>query len=306
MRFARLGWSLAFASIAAVSGGGALQAEPLRPLDDVVKELLARNCIRLRAGDPPTVFEGELETLCSHVFGSTPPVSAASGGGAAAPGSASRLIQQLLRGGDLAASGDAPWVQLGGRLSVFVLAGGGWLDRNHTGFEDGYDSNLRQAVIGASYDVLPGLLIGLAFDYAHEDGRYDSGGDFDTDQFGGAAFVRVQPHPRVAFGISAGYARQDRERTRLAVYEEPDEINPLVRRGIVGAKYDADVYSLALSLAGNWSYGPVTLAPLADLALRHTGYDAYSEVRATLGSSCASMRTMRPRSSRASVWEPPL
>src|SRR5687768_6065806 len=122
MRFARLGRSLAFASIAAVSGGGALQAEPLRPLDDVVKELLARNCIRLRAGDPPTVFEGELETLCSHVFGSTPPVSAASGGGAAAPGSASRLIQQLLRGGDLAASGDASWVQLGGRLSVFVLA----------------------------------------------------------------------------------------------------------------------------------------------------------------------------------------
>jgi Autotransporter beta-domain len=120
----------------------------------------------------------------------------------------------------VAASGDGASLELGGRLSLFVLGRGGILDKAHNEFEDGYDAALGGATLGGSYRILPHLVAGLGFDYGHEDGSYDRGGSFETDSYGVVAFGALTAGPLILQG-SGGYAYRDYRRTRrVALIDE--------------------------------------------------------------------------------------
>jgi outer membrane autotransporter protein len=267
-------------------------ADAAQSLDQAVAQQLTNDCDELLGDDEGVTIEqleGKLQDFCEEGHGDTPPIGAASGGGAATSATAPGIIQQQQRerllaaaahGDDtMAASGDVARTVLGDRFSFFVLGNYAAIDKDQNNFEDGYDSDVLGATVGGSYRIRPNVIAGLAFDYFHEDGNYDHGGDFDTDSFGAVAFGAVSSEHLIVQG-SAGYARRHYERTRPidVTVEDGDPIT-----GKAPGDYDGNAYFLEIAATSVWRWREVTLSPFASLGWSRIDYDSYAEKGDTTG-----------------------
>src|SRR5262249_3722132 len=73
----------------------------------------------------------------------------------------------------------------GGRgLGVFFSADSEFTQKDTTRFETGFDRDTVGGTFGVDYILNRFVLLGLAFNYAHEFGNYDIGGGFDTNSYG--------------------------------------------------------------------------------------------------------------------------
>jgi uncharacterized protein with beta-barrel porin domain len=269
-------------------------ANAAQSLDQAVAEQLTNGCdVLLGEGQAEETkakeqLEGKLQEFCKRGTFDTPPIGAASGGGAATPASAPGIIQQQQRerllaaagsgGGAMAASGDVASVDLGDRFSFFVLGNYAAVDKDRNSFEDGYDSDVLGATVGGSYRIRPNVVAGLAFDYFHEDGNYDHGGDFDTDSFGAAAFGAVSSEHLIVQG-STGYARRHYERTRpieITFEERAGAPKPPIT-GQAPGDYDGNAYFVEIAATSVWRWRGVTLSPFASLGWSRVDYDSYAE-----------------------------
>jgi outer membrane autotransporter protein len=272
--------SLLLAVVALTPG----QAGAQQSLDDAVFDQLRVKCTQLLAGRNIDRLVGNLKGICQRP-GSAPPVSGASGGGAAVPASAPAIIQQQRReqilaaaGGDasMAASGDAARLDLGGRFAFFIVGRGVVVDKNANEFEDGYNADTLGGTLGGSYRISPDLVAGLAFDYFHEDGNYDQGGDFETDSYGVIGFAALTPGPLV-LEASAGWAYRDYERTRHAVVLGGIGGQEVVTSGPVQGDYSGNAWFAEAAASVLWRWGPITWTPRAALGWSRVDYDSYAE-----------------------------
>jgi uncharacterized protein with beta-barrel porin domain len=285
---------LAVAIGLASHGTASHDANAAQSLDQAVAQELTDGCsVLLGEGEAEEMkaleqLEGKLQAFCARGPLDTPPIGAASGGGAATPASAPGIIQQQQRerllaaagsgGGARAASGDVASTVLGDRFSFFVFGNYAAVDKDRNSFEDGYDSDVLGATVGGSYRVRPNVVAGLGFDYFHEDGNYDHGGDFDTDSFGAVAFGAVSSEHLIVQG-SAGYARRHYERTRpiQITFEERDGVTEPPITGEAPGDYDGNAYFLEIAATSVWRWREVTFSPFASLGWSRVDYDSYAE-----------------------------
>jgi outer membrane autotransporter protein len=266
-------------------------ARAKQSLDQAVAEQVTDGCAELLGENTVDELKGQLQALCVELGFDldSPPVGAASGGGAATPASAPGIIQQQLRErllaaaeqsrGAVAASGDSAGGGAFDHFSVFALGSYAAVDKNRNSFEDGYDSDILGATVGGSYRIRPDVVAGLAFDYFHEDGNFDTGGDFDTRSFGLVAFGSVSSDHLVIQG-SIGYARRAYERTRRidVTFEEGRSQDAVLNViGDASGNYDGNAYFMEAAATSIWQWRNVTLSPSASLGWSRIDFDSYKE-----------------------------
>jgi outer membrane autotransporter protein len=82
-----------------------------------------------------------------------------------------------------------------------------------TKFELGYNTDTGRASLGFDYAFNDHrFVLGGAFTYDKINGRFDSGGRFDTDSYGPVVYATIVPVPMSFVDITAGYARKNLER----------------------------------------------------------------------------------------------
>lgn len=281
----------------------ALTAAPMLPrqaasgqtLDEAVNQQLktesSKLCFKLKQGrDADDFLTGKLLDFCGGTGRSPAPQSAASGNGQATVATAPGVVQRRLRAGDQSdeeiviaspaegASADDAVVDLGEGLSLFASFAYGSLDKDRTKFEDGYDSDVMRFTAGADYLVRPGVVVGLAFDFARQDGDYDGSGDFDTNSYGILGFAAATPTDRTYVEAIGGYLYNSYDRKRRAVYfEGTDALNPTDLQGNVSADYGSDLFHLSIAGAYRQPIGGINVIPSVEVNFSRISYDSYSE-----------------------------
>ena len=259
-------------------------------------------CVRLVGGDPnardgtgvPFGLGPELAAICTTI---SPPGSSGSisGGGQASNGGGVTTTvpvverrQRKLReeakertGGD-----DDTEVTLGAGLAAFVSANYEDLDRDRTGFEDGYDSDIWRVTLGADYQVKNSMVVGLALNLARWNGDYDTGGGFDTDSYGATAFASFLPLQYMFLDVSVGYMRndisEDRRRfyTRDITFTDPG-VGTITTTQVFGGRTDADrddnLWSALLRLGYDFPIRQFNVGPRLALNWLYTDIDGYKE-----------------------------
>ena len=254
-------------------------------------------CGRLVGGDRnqitgvPIGFGPELTQICSRISagipgsGSVSASAAASGGGVTTTVPVVERRQRRLREEEMEAneaSSDTEFA-LGSGVSVFASARYEDLDRDQTAFEDGYDSDVWSATIGADYLVSNSMVAGLVLNLGRWDGDYDTGGGFDTDSYGATAFASFIPSRNLFIDVAFGYARNDISENRRRTYDRTvtDTSSGTTERqdfsGRVDADRDDDIWSAVLRLGYDIPIRQFTIGPRFELDWRYTDIDGYTE-----------------------------
>lgn len=164
--------------------------------------------------------------------------------------------------------------ELSRRLSLFVSARAGRLDRNVTTFEDGYESDISNATIGLDYQFTPKILAGFALDYYQQKGDYTSGGDFTVKTLDFLGYASFLPTERIFVQVTADYGNQNHDRLRPASFSAE---NGTVYTGSPNADFDAKVSGVGLLSGYDVYMGRLTVIPQLGLDFVNTDYGTYSE-----------------------------
>ena len=273
-------------------------------LNEAVNSQLASNiitgrvCSELRSGSPgpPDFLTGELYAICTRGGPSGGnPASFSTGGGTATPTTLPSIVQQRLReayskgkkhetkpkpGG---ASADAVAEYANG-LGLFISGEFQRLDRNVTRFEDGYGSTIGRMAAGADYQFTDRIMAGLAFDYYQQDGNFDSGGDFNNHSYGFLAFGSFRPFEEAFLQVTAGYARNEYDRTRFSTFTELNSDGSLNFKSTPGsqnADYNADEARVGALLGYDYHIRNITISPRAGVDFRQIDFGTYSDTGVT-------------------------
>lgn len=282
--------------------GIAAPEKPLRAqnLDDAVaKQLgfgpaLTTPCFDLLDGAtivPEDVLVGPLLVICKRLAplpGAGP--SSAGGGGATTPQTLPRIVQQRQREfrsnseenlPPLAdgASADAVAEYLSG-LGVFLAAKYGWLDRDRTEFEDGYDSDYYRITAGADYEFTEKMMAGIALEYYHRDGEFRNGGEFDNDSYGILGFMSMLPASNAFIDVFGRLVKNNYDRTRMASLIDTrvttGETIP-VAGGLLDGSYDGNAYEAGLFAGYDHAIRESIIGPHVGLKWNRMEFDGYSE-----------------------------
>lgn len=266
-----------------------------QPLNNAVNDQLlffdGLECNLLLDGNPSntTFLTGQLLGICTRgvpAGGAGPSNSA--GGGAATPVTLPKIVQQRLQKSDegkeseakdKTANADAV-VNLERGISLFFSGELENLDRDVTTFEDGYDSDIWRLVVGADEQITERITAGIALDYYRQDGNFTGGGKFENDSFGVLAFGSFLPFPSTFLQITAGYARKQYERSRIATFTQFQSDGTTVdffRQGREKGDYDADEAHVSALAGYDHPIGNVTISPRVGLDWTHIDFDTYSE-----------------------------
>jgi len=226
-----LGLALSLATVVAFQVGTPAEAQSL---DEQIEALLDNNCAVL-AGDSgtqdPAFFGPNLQAICAIPQTSN---AASSGGGAAGvQGSATSVqnavlqqrlerargderdgtddVARMLRGRRVEANLQEAEVTggSGSRFDVFVSGTYQSLDRDVTEFEDGYDSSVVLATVGADYRFTDRIVGGVLATYQSQDGDFDGQGDFEATVFEPALYVSYLPTDATFLQVVAGWGDHD-------------------------------------------------------------------------------------------------
>ncbi|CAG0978043.1 Lipase 1 [Geobacteraceae bacterium] len=262
-------------------------------LDEAVTNQLkpdnTRFCVELLGGDPSSVLFGPLRGICEELPANGP--SNSTGGGAASPATLPKIVQQRLREmrGEKtsppkvqASSGDAV-ARFESGLSLFLSGEYESLDRDVTTFEDGYDSDIWRVTAGADYQFTDRAAAGLAFGYSQHDGDFTGGGRFENDSYDFLAFGSFLPFKQTFVQVTAGYARKQYDRDRIATFTQfaADGTRVYNFSGSENADYDADEVRVGALAGYDFPVGNVTISPHAGLDWAHIDFDTYSETGAS-------------------------
>jgi uncharacterized protein YhjY with autotransporter beta-barrel domain len=248
-----------------------------------------------------------LRSVCNGILAQGIPAQATVAG--AGQFSVAQIIQERTREKELIAeveggrggSGDMWAADLGHGFGAFMSAGAYSLRHDENAFEEGYDSTVPTVTVGADYRVTNRLLVGLAFNYHHWDGDFDSAGGFKADAFGPLVYVHVRPYEGVFADASLGYTRQNNSRSRRAVASGGEQRIEVVNASAPGdansnqfwanilAGYDYPVQNfkigprIGLSVL-SWQVNGYAEGGTSGLQLRYDDYDATS-VQTSLGAA---------------------
>src|SRR5262249_29139175 len=139
-----------------------------------------------------------------------------------------------------AASGDSE----GGRgLGLFFTADYEYSTKDTTRFETGFDRDTVGGTAGVDYILNRFALLGLAFNYAHEFGDYDTGGGFDTNSYGVLFYTSLSPVPGAFVDLVAGYIRKQYHFDRRVLLDIPQAAITPIPTVHVDGKVRSDTHS---------------------------------------------------------------
>lgn len=293
----RLGILLAF---------GILLSFPQSALSQPFTEAASIRLTNICRGDLTNLLPN-LRSVCNDIRDQGLPAQATVAG--AGQFSVAQIIEERTREKELleeaeggrGGSGDMWAADLGHGFGAFVSAGAFTLRHDENAFEEGYDSTVPTVTVGTDYRVTNWLLVGLAFNYHHWDGNFDSAGGFKADAYGPLVYVHVRPFEGVFADASLGYTRQNNSRSRRAVARGGEQRIEVANGSAPG---DADSNQFWVNILAGYDYpvqnfkiGPrVGLSVLSwqvngyaeggtsGLQLRYDDYDATS-VQTSLGAA---------------------
>jgi outer membrane autotransporter protein len=231
-------------------------------LNELLGTLLSDGCVRLGGN-----LSNALVPLCSL------------GGAGSSSGSGTSAAET--RGGDVSQAfrrlrqrQGAASADIGGqRFSVFAAVDYQKFDRDTTRFETGFDRDTLGATVGADYVFRNGLVLGAVFNYGHEFGDYDGGGDFDHDAYGILVYGSVIPIPNVFVDVAAGYTRKDYSfDRRFDVVANGVPVN-----GIARGDTDGNEFRIGVNTGDDFVLGRFTVGPRVGVTYRDIAMDAYRQ-----------------------------
>jgi outer membrane autotransporter protein len=129
-----------------------------------------------------------------------------------------RLAQR--DGGVRAASADQ--TARAGRLGFFLTGEFEFIEKDITNYSAGFKSNSLGVILGADYQVLPWITVGIALAYSHVEGNFSQdGGHYNTDNFGATLYASFLPIPNFFVDATIGYAHHEYDTLRRATYVGP-------------------------------------------------------------------------------------
>jgi outer membrane autotransporter protein len=221
--------------------------------DDVISNVFIGAC----AGLSPT---GNLAARCGAG------ISGASGGSTTALTNDSspaleRRVEKLM----------GPW-------NLYVAGDYENFHKQVTTFEPGYNNNIWRGALGADYGLSNSLLLGGALRYAHEDGDFRGGGDFDSNSYGFLLHANYLPTAKFFLDTSFGYMRKNSSIRRAVFF---DAGAGSVNIGSARGKPDSNEFQAGLNGGYDFSFQNVTVGPRLGLNYKHDQIDAYREKGST-------------------------
>lgn len=259
-------------------------------LDEAIVGLLDNDCEGLGRGDngPQSFYGPNLNAICE--FDSGPGGDSSAGGNTASLQGAEisitqdRALRERLEraraeeeeedrktGGG--ASADASF-DLGNGFGVFLSGNYEYLDKDEDEFEDGFDADLYGGTVGADYTISDLLIAGVAFNYNHQDGDFDGGGDFDIDSYGPILYASVLPAPGLFADVVFGYTRKDFDTTRLVSYSED---GTPVSSGPTSSDTEGDEFSVQALVGYDYPIENFTIGPRVGVNYRDLTINGFTE-----------------------------
>jgi outer membrane lipase/esterase len=276
-------------------GGAALLSSSAQAesLDDAVARQLEvvgpDVCARLLNGDSVAVLRGALVDICTRgIPAGGAGGSDSGGGGAATPSTVPEVVQKrMARGSEPHPDAEQATqseraeaeTELPGDVGVFFSAEYERLDREVTGFEDGYDSDLARATLGADRRFGDSLVAGIAVNGSGQWGDFDGGGNFDQSSIGALGFAAFSPLDPLMLEANAGYAHTFYDRKRAADFTQLDSGGAVdfTTSGRPEGDFDSEaVYGGALA-SYDVPIRNVTLSPQAGVDFHQLFFDSYRE-----------------------------
>jgi outer membrane autotransporter protein len=157
-------------------------------------------------------------------------------------------------------------------------------DKDVTKFEPGYKTNTGRALIGADYSFGDRIVLGGAFKYTHDDGKFDSQaspapgvsiprGRFDTDSYGGLLHASFVPAPNSFVDTSFGYTRKSYFISRgVAVTGAGTDAV-----GTADGDTNGNEFKVEMNGGYNFSVQNFTVGPRVGLNYKRTEIDGFRE-----------------------------
>ena len=171
-----------------------------------------------------------------------------------------------------------------GPINLYISGEYERFDKDVTKFEPGYKTNTGRALIGADYSFGDRVVLGGAFKYSHDNGKFDSAappapgvslprGRFNTDSYGGLLHASFVPAPQSFIDTSFAYTRK----------------NYFISRGVavIGGNFDAigtadgntdgNEFKVEVNGGYNFSFQNITVGPRLGLNYKRTEIDGFRE-----------------------------
>lgn len=235
--------------------------------------------------------------VCQDLTGVPPgSTSPASGGGAAALQSSSNSVSQLdaiarrLKAAEDelddeqtllkedSAAGIGSWNADLDPYGVFLTVDVDSRDRDETKFESGHDALDWGITAGADRRFGDSMFAGLAVQFSHTEGDFDSGGDFETDSYRVVAYGAYRLGDILSADLTVGYARKHFEVDRLTKGTFNENIN---LNGINSSENDSDNVSIRFALGKDVQLGRYILGARAGLNYEYSDIEGYTEKGST-------------------------
>lgn len=198
---------------------------------------------------------------------------------AGAPGASGGSTTTLSR--EVSPVEDRKVQQLIGPINMYVSGEYERFDKNVTRFEPGYKTNTGRALIGADYSFDDRFVVGAAFKYSHDDGKFNSQpapiprGRFDTNSYGGLLHASFVPVPKSFIDAIAGYTRKDYFiRRGLALSGGGPDVDAT---GTADGDTDGNEYKVEVNGGYNFSFQNITIGPRLGLNYKRTDIDGFRE-----------------------------
>jgi uncharacterized protein with beta-barrel porin domain len=251
-------------------------AQPLS-LDAAVNRQLGNTGVTpcgllLNGADPSdqALFARGLREICTRAFPDAG-ASSSSGGGAGTATSTPEAVRRRLEGDETLVS--EPVVR-----GVFVTASAGVANRDVTTFQDGYQGDVTNLLVGFDREF-DAWVAGFTVEYSALGGQFTAGGDFDTTSLGPTAFAGRSFGDLADLNIYVGTNSPSNERLRVANFTQLRG-NGFVyfdRDGRPRADFDAQETLGGFQLAFRLTANNLTFRPMLAIDWRQTDFDAYSE-----------------------------
>ena len=275
-------------AIAGITAGLVLAASPAQAqgLDEVLLSILSANCPELTGNRGP-----RLGALCASNGGSTLTGTGSGGAGGSVASQTQvigseeeRRLYQRLRARREQSDGADPESMLGRGFGLFVSGEYQAFDKDVTRFEAGFHRDTAGSTLGVDYSFGGRAVAGLAFSYAHEEGRFDDdGGSFANDAYGVALYGSVSPVGGLFVDGLIGYTRKNLTLERQVNIFIPGILGGPDRSAVgpVSSFTVADEILAGLHAGYDFHVGALTVGPRVGVDYRDTTIHGFGEHGAT-------------------------
>lgn len=160
-----------------------------------------------------------------------------------------------------------------GPFNVFISGEYETFNKDVTRFEPGHTADIWRATLGADYALSKDrFVLGVALNYANENGNFRSGGRFDTDSYGALIHASLVPAPKFFIDVTAGYARKDYFISRAVSFTTIADIS-----GGSTGDTDGNEFKVGVNTGYDFNFDNITIGPRLGLNYRRTEIDGFRE-----------------------------